>query len=520
MKWLLSKAKIRIRGPVRDTMLEAHLLDENTPDKSLGTLASTHTTLKDHKDGLLNYRKEHGCSHAEVPPEIMIPYGCADVDAAIRLDEVFLPKLKKQGLLPLLKLESRAVKMFVEIENNGFKIDVDRVDELVDHYEGVIAEKEEIVRRIAGEEFNDRSAPQVYKLLYHKWDLPPMGLVKPWEGKTGYDTTEYTLVRLRARHDLSGKQERFLDALLFLRENRKLLSTYIMGMSDYLRTGNFLHPWFRLDGTVTGRLSCTGPNLQQIPREGPIKSLFISRYGKNGLVVQHDLSQAELRFAAHMSGERTLCRMFREGGTDIHLATAAQVLRKPIDQVTPQERKRAKTVNFGILYGTQKWTLAEKMGMTVRAAGRFIEEWKGVFSDWPPYEKAVRKEVLEKGYVVSPFSRRRRLPIIDPSSSQGKEALRQAINSPIQGGVCDLTLHCGWKAWQRVKKEKLDKVHIVAQVHDAWISDCHKSQARAFDEIMKEEFHHSDLSEFGFQMKVPMVLECSAGINWKEVQPW
>jgi DNA polymerase-1 len=519
MKWLREEG-IHIHGPVRDTMLEAHLLDENNRDKSLGSLANTYTSLKDHKEGLETYRKQNKCAHKDVPEEIMIPYGCADVDAALRLDQVFMPKLLKQGLGPLMDLEGEAIKLFVEIESNGCKIDMSIIDGIANHYEKQIRRAEKVILEVAGSDFNDRSPVQIKKIIYDKWDLPPMGLVKPWEKKDGYDTTEYTLDRLVHSRHVDATQKSFLEAILRLRENRKMLSTYVLGLSDHIRPGSYIHSWFRLDGTVTGRLSSRDINLQNIPREGPIKSLFVSRYGADGVVLQCDLSQAELRFAAHVSGEPTLTRLFNRGSSDIHRETAAQVLGKRTVEVTDKERKKAKIVNFGILYGASKYKMAEQMGTSVEIAAQFIERWKARFYGWAPYERNIRKLVIERGYVTSPFGRRRRLPIMDPGSKQGKEALRQAINSPIQGGVCDYTLYCGVRANRARKKQGLRRCHFIAQVHDAWILDCHKSEVADMARIMTEHHQIRELPEFGIKLAVPMVIECQVGPNWKEVKEY
>lgn len=517
LKWLRREG-IVCRGPIRCTLIEAHLLDENLRDKSLDALASQFTSLKSHKDGLKEYRKKHKCSHIEVPPEILIPYGCADADAALRLDKVFYPRIKAEGLKPLLNLEMKALKMFVGIESNGWKIDVPLIDELIDIYEKRIDERVSELTKILGYTINDRSPKQLMELLYVKWKLPPMGVVRPWENKDGYDTTEYTITRLLTLEGLRDSRRAFLEGLLFLRENRKVLSTYLLGLADNLTHKGFVHPNFRLDGTVTGRLSCTDPNFQNIPRLGDIKRLFISRYGSEGLVSQFDLSQAELRFGAHLSGEPTLTKLFIAGGADIHREVAAEVLGKHPSKVTAEERKKAKTVNFGIFYGAQAKKMAETMQCSVKDADKFIKAWFKRFPGWPIYERQVKRSAIENGRVVSPFGRIRHLPIIDPSSVQGAEALRQAVNSPIQGGVCDYTLVGGTQALAKIRRAGLKRTHFVAQVHDAWILDVHKDEVKEVEAIMKETHENPDLSDFGFKMKVPMVIEPAFGPNWKEVK--
>lgn len=518
LKWMYVLG-IRPRGPMRCTLIMAHLLDENQRDKSLPSLASRYTDMKNLKEGLHEYKKKHKVAHVDVPLDILVPYGCADADAALRLDKIFHSRLLLNKQKPLLKLESNAIKMFTEIECNGFKIDVPLISKLIDKWDEMITHKENELASRLGRVINDRSPVQLKDLFYRRWKLPPMGLVKRWENKDGYDTTEYTLNRLLTLSSLSERQRAIISAVLYLRENRKILSTYLLGLQDCLRPGDLIHPSFRLDGTVTGRLSCYNPNLQQIPREGDIKRLFISRYAREGLVCQFDLSQAELRFGAHISRESTLLDLFHRGGVDIHRAVAAQVLHKPASRVTDQERKKAKTVNFGIFYGASAGKMAETMGVSYLEAARFIRDWKNGFPQWAEHERKVKREVIENGYVVSPFNRIRHLPIMDPESKQGKESIRQAINSPIQGGVCDYTLVAGWQARRKIREAKLKRTHFVAQVHDAWILDIHKDEVDEVVSIMKETHEHPDLSDFGLKLKVPMVIEAATGPNWKEVKP-
>lgn len=521
LKWLRVEGIIP-KCKIRDTMIECHLLDENTPDKSLDVLADHFTTLKGHKDGLKEYKKKHKVEHKDVPEKIMVKYGCGDADAAFRLDKYFVPKIKKAGMKPLLDLEMNALKMFVKVEHDGWKIDVPLIDDLTDEYEGLLRNLEKKFMKQIGAEINPRSPKQLMELFYEDWGLPGLGADK--RKNRGYDTTEETLRRIVGTYSIKEEYRNAVNTLLQIRETGTILSRYLLGLSNFIDTNGFIHPSFRLDGTDTGRLSCRDPNFQQVPRQGPIKRLFISRYGRSGRIGQFDLSQAELRLAAHTANERKLLQLFRDGGADIHLSVAAQLLRKPEQEVSSEERKRAKTVNFGILYGAGAWKMSrteiegKPLFKSESQAKEFIHLWKSNFPDWVHYEKEITKQVIETGEVRNLVGRIRHLLIIDPDSDNGRRAIRQAINSPIQGGVSDYTLHCGYQAWRRLRH--LKRVHFVAQVHDAWDIDMHEDHVDEVVKVMKEEFENPDLSRYGIKLRVPMVIDAAIGPNWKEVEKY
>ena len=513
-KWLRSDG-IKVRGKIFDTLIGIHLLNENMLNKSLDVVASQFTEMKDHKDELKEYRKKHKCSFADIPEEITIPYGCADADASLRLKNFFYPGLKKQGLLPLFNLQMRGMRLFSECEYSGWKIDVKLIDELADTYEKKIYN---LNTQMLG--VNVNSPKQLKELLYDKWKLPPKGKPKEWGGEPTFNTAEDTLLRLVALPNLKQSRKEFIERIFELRSLRKLLSTYILGIGDFLVGDNFIHANFKLHGTVTGRASCVDPNLQQVPRTGDIKRLFISRYGKRGRLLQVDVSQGELRIAAHRSKEDTLLSYFRQGNVDIHRKVAARVLRKPEELVTKEERKKAKVVNFGILYGGGKDKMAGEMGCSVPEAEEFLNSWHSEFPNWKEYVKQTEKEVIRKGYVVSDFGRRRRLPEAGYRTPFERAQLRQAVNSPIQGGLFDYTLLCGCDLRDRIKKAGLREVHFLANVHDSWVIDTVEDNIPALKEMIVDVFKNpSTKKNFGFEFKCPMDVEIGvSSTNWLEME--
>ena len=445
----------------------------------------------------------------------MVPYGCGDVDAALRLKNFFEPGLKKQGLMPLFNLQMRGMRLFSECEYSGWKIDVPLIDELADIYEKKINNLQRKLGTI-----NVNSWQQVGSVLYDKWNLPAMGRPKKWGGPLERNTAEETLLKLSSLAGTTDEQRQFITRILRIRELRKLLSTYILGIGDLLRPGDFVHANFKLHGAVTGRSSCVDPNLQNIPRAGDIKRLFISRYGERGRLLQVDVSQGELRIAAHRSKEKTLLSYFRQGNVDIHTKVAARVLRKPESEVTKEERKKAKTVNFGILYGGGDDKMAATMGCSVGEAKEFKAKWNKEFPDWGEYVKQQEREVIRKGYVVSDFGRRRRLPDAGYRTGPQRAELRQAINSPIQGGLFDYTLLCGCDLRDAIKKSGIREAHFLANVHDAWVLDTLDVHVEEIKDMIVRVFTKpSTMKNFGFEFLCPMDVEVGvSSTNWLEME--
>jgi DNA polymerase-1 len=535
LKWLREKADIIWDRKINDTQQNIHLLDENLRSKSLDTTATTFTDLKGHKDEfqklirervkLLKQKKEgiriafskyYRKAFFSIPLRIRKEYGAGDADATGRLRRVFIPKLKEENLYPLHQLMMECTKMYVDIECNGMKIDRDSIPVYEEFYSKKINKIKYRMDKLAGHEMNHRSNPQLKQLIYGKFKCIPHE-VRVGKKRSMYSSSEDAL-NLILQDKLSERVKEYIKLLKDFRKTDKLYGTYVKGMPRFLRDGDLIHANWRLDGTVTGRGSCNNPNLQQIPRNGPIKELFISRYPK-GVLIQVDVSQGELRVGAHVSEEPTLIKLLCKKNSDIHRDVAVMILNKKPNEITEEEGYNAKQVDFAVFYGTGIRTLAQEMkGVSEREAARFYQAWHKTFPYWNKYVHSVHEFVIEHGYVRSIFGRKRRLTILDPTSKLGMSQLRQAVNSPIQGGLSDYNKLCGYNLWRRLKKE-FPLTLIIGEVHDSYMLDSpSEREAMKIASIIRKEFEDVDTSKFGFKFKVPMKIDIKIGYNWRDME--
>lgn len=535
LKWLRVKADIWWTRKINDTIQNLHLVDENFPSKALDAVAPSFTEMKGHKDEFQKlvrknvmqlkekkerireaYAKYYKQAFLAIPEKIRVDYGAGDADAAGRLRRHFRPLLKKEGVWELHKLIMDVEHMYVEMECNGMRIDVDSLPVYEEFYSKQINKLESRLEKYAGYELNPRSPKQLMQLIYGKFKCMPHE-VRMGKKRVRYSTSEASL-DLILQDDITPRVRKFIETLKKHRKSSKLYGTYVAGMPRFLRPGNLLHANWRLDGTKTGRTSCNEPNLQQIPKEGTIKELFISRYPK-GVLLGFDVSQGELRIGAHMSEEKHLMRIFNEGKIDIHTATAAEALGIDPKDVTPDQRFNAKTVNFAILYGTGIKTLAQSMkGVTEKEATSFIRAWHKRFTGWKPYVDSVHQFVIEYGYVRNIFNRKYRIVVLEPQSTEGFAQLRQAVNYPIQGGLGDFNKLAGLCVYRKIKKI-VPAALITGEVHDQYIYDFpNEKAALRCVPIIKEIYENVDTSRFGFKMKVPMKVDVKIGPNWRNME--
>lgn len=538
LKWLNVQSGIKFTGRINDTIQNIHLLDENFPHKGLDVVATSFTELKGHKEEFVKLINKYIKEYKEkkepirvarerlwkkafrtIALPVRVEYGCGDADATGRLRKVFRPKLKDAGLIPLHNLMMDTTKMFVDIECSGIKVNTRLVGELGEQYREKINKLKKTLNKISPIDINPNAPLQLRQLLYGRWNCYPheirMGK-KRVRYSTGKDALELIL-----KDPIGDEIKEYITNLLEYRKIVKLNSVYVEGMPRFLR-GGFVHATWNLTGADTGRSACNNPNLQQIPRTGDIKELFISRYS-NGVLMQVDVSQGELRLAAHVANEPTLIRLFKNTATDIHTAVAAELLGKAERKVKEEERYNAKQINFAVLYGSGAKTTAQEMkGLSVKDAYRFIHQWHKKFPRWKEHVKEVEEFVIANHYVRNIFGRYRRLLILDHQSPEGMTLLRQAVNAPIQGGLADYNRLCGVNTWRRIEREIQSK-HMplfVAEVHDAWLLDIPKELVQPVAQIIKEEFENVDTSKFGFEFKVPMKVEIKVGNNWKEMEKY
>ena len=435
--------------------------------------------------------------------EEWIEYNGGDIDGTFRLYKRFSKALEEQGLIDLMKFEMRNLKVLAYMEINGFQIDRKAYDALKVKYEEEIKLCEISLKRFFGD-INFNSTKQLGEKLYGE-----MGLPITFRSPARAPSCNEAALQLLAKEQSHKKA---IGALLNYRGLEKLYSVYILGLTKngLIKSDGKVHCNYKITGTVTGRLSCADPNLQNIPRDGDIKSMFCSSF-KGGILIQGDYSQAELRLLAHYSCSKSLIRAF-ESGRDIHTEVATRVFRKAYNDITEKERKFTKQVNFGIIYLISDLGLAEKIGCSEREAGRLKINWFKEFPEALEWIKKMKKMVIDQGYTQNIFGRRRRFFGTDPSTSEGRENQRQGVNAPIQGGAGDLTKWVGTEIHYKLKKLGL-KGLLIANVHDAVIIDSPREEAYEIAKILKRIAMNPPI-----KLRVPMIMEVKMGPNWKELK--
>lgn len=416
------------------------------------------------------------------------------------------PKLKKKiedlemtNLLENIEMPLVEVLGFMEYE--GFKADKEVLLQLQEEYDLKIKELEEIIYRIAGEEFNINSPKQLGLILFEKLNLP---VIK--KTKTGYSTNAEVLESLREQHEI-------IDYISAYRQVVKLKSTYVDGLLSLMTKDDRIHSSFNQTITATGRISSTDPNLQNIPVRQEmgrvLRKAFISK--DEYTLVDADYSQIELRILAHMAEEDILIESFSKD-EDIHSRTASEVFSTPLKEVTKEMRSAAKAVNFGIVYGVSDFGLAQNLNIPVKEAKGYIDLY---FSRYPKIKEYMDNTILEaeeKGYVTTLLGRRRYIPEINSKNkilrSLGK---RLAMNTPIQGTAADIIKIAMVKVFKRLKSEGM-KTKLILQVHDELILEAPNDEVEKASLILKEEMESS------LKLKVPMGVDVNVGKSWYETK--
>ena len=504
LEWLW-RYGIHCKAKVFDTLIAKHLLDENCPDKDLKTLARVEEGMQDLSNAeriMAKHRKE------ETKPtwEEWVRYNGGDVDAPFRLFNRYKPLLEKEELSDLMHREMKILKTLVRIETFGFQIDKEIHSRLTVEYEQRIHQQYTNVRKLVGD-INLSSTPQLAELLYENLGLPVLHRTDNKEPSTSEDT----LLELLELSNIEKFKRQVLKEIMSHRKLSKLYNTYLIGIikKNQLAWDNKLHCNFKLAGTKTGRLSCAEPNLQNIPREGDIKEMFISSF-KNGVIIKCDYSQVELRLLAHYANDKRLIRAFKEG-RDIHRETTAKCLHKPYEKVTEEERKIiGKRVNFGIIYQISAGGLGSKIGCTTNKAQSYIDNWFHEFYQSREWMDFKRQEIIKTGRSRSFTGRIRRFYGVDPSTSEGREAIRQGINSPIQGGAGDITKYNMWRLDMKLKKEGF-KSRVICNVHDEIDIDTHPEEVKDVIKLARPL-----LVEPPIPLRVPLEVEIMVGKNWSK----
>ena len=500
---MMRRYGVRPAGAFFDTMV-AHYLLQPEQRHNMDYLAEIYLGYKTiHIEELIGPKGKGQRSMRDVAPEQVYPYAAEDADITLQLKNRLEGELAREGMEPLFyDIEMPLVRVLAEMEICGVRIDTEALRRSSADLGKRLAAIEQEIYELAGTPFNISSARQVGEILFERLKIDE----KARKTKTGqYSTTEEVLEKLRYRHPV-------VDKILTYRGLRKLLSTYIDALPELINpaTGK-IHTSFNQTVTATGRLSSSNPNLQNIPirdDEGrEIRRAFIPEEG--ALFFSADYSQIELRIMAHLSGDPAMTEAF-VSGHDIHAATAAKIYKVGIDEVTKEMRRKAKTANFGIIYGISTFGLAERLNIPRSEAKQLID---GYFETFPRVKQYMEQSIevaREKGYVETLNGRKRMLPDINSHNSVVRGyAERNAINAPIQGSAADIIKIAMVRIFDRFEREGL-QAKMILQVHDELNFTVPLTEIDTVSRIVKEEM------ERAATLRVPLIADTGTGSNWLE----
>lgn len=500
---VLRKYDIILDGPIFDTMI-AHYLLNPEQRHNMDYLAETYLKYRTiHIDELIGPKGKNQKNMAQIDPSQIVDYASEDADITLQLKEIFEKEIDENQLVNLFyNIELPLLKVLCEMEANGVRVDRSALKESSIVLTNKLQEVEKEIIDLAGYEFNINSARQVGEVLFERLKV----IEKAKKTKTGqYTTSEETLEAIKDKHPVISK-------ILEYRGLKKLLSTYIDALPELINpaTGK-IHTSFNQAATATGRLSSTNPNLQNIPirdEDGrEIRRAFIPDDGCTFLSV--DYSQIELRIMAHLSKDPTMIEAFVED-KDIHAATAAKIYKVDISNVSKDMRRKAKTANFGIIYGISVFGLADRLTIPRSEAKELID---GYFATYPGVKKYMDESIQvakSQGYVETIFGRKRFLPDINSKNAIVRGyAERNAINAPIQGSAADIIKVAMVNIAKRFKNEKI-KSKMILQVHDELNFSVFNEELSHVEQVVKEEMENA------IQLLVPLKVDTGIGKNWLE----
>jgi DNA polymerase-1 len=500
---VLANYGITLEGDLWDTMV-AHYLIQPELRHNMDLLAEVYLNYKTiHIDELIGPKGKKQRSMRELTPAEVYEYAAEDADVTLKLKRVLEPKLKEVGADRLFHdIEMPLIPVLADMERNGVCIDTESLAETSKAFTQRMNDIEQQIYALAGEQFNISSPKQVGDILFSKLKI----VEKPKKTKTGqFVTSEEVLQTLKGKHEI-------VEKILDYRGLRKLLSTYIDTLPQLINPKTqHIHTSFNQTVTATGRLSSSDPNLQNIPVRGEdgkeIRKAFIPEPGS--LFFSADYSQIELRVMAHLSGDENMIDAFIQGH-DIHAATAANIYKVGIDEVTSDQRRKAKRANFGIIYGITVFGLAERLEIDRAEARELINGYFETFPKVREYMEQAKETARQKGYVETFFHRRRYLPDINSRNATVRGfAERNAINAPIQGSAADIIKVAMIRIYQRFKEEHL-RSKMILQVHDELNFSVVPEEKGRVEAIVKEEMENA------YHLRVPLVADAGWGANWLE----
>ena len=494
---------ITLQGPMFDTML-AHYILQPELRHNMDYMAEVFLNYQTiHINELIGAKGKNQRSMRDLSPTDIYEYACEDADITLQLKNVLEDKLKESGYEHLFyDIEMPLMPVLAEMEMNGVVINTDSLQDTSRLFTERMMELERSIYEQAGEQFNIASPKQVGDILFGKMKI----VEKPKKTKTGqFVTSEEVLQQLQHKAPI-------VSDILAHRGLKKLLGTYVYALPKLInpKTGH-IHTSFNQAVTATGRLSSSDPNLQNIPVRGEdgkeIRKCFIPEPGC--LFFSADYSQIELRVMAHLSQDAAMLEVFREG-KDLHAATAANIYKKDLKDVTRDERTKSKRANFGIIYGITVFGLAERLDISRDEAKQLIDGFFETFPQVHAYMEKAKESARQKGYAETLFHRRRYLPDITSHNATVRNfAERNAINAPIQGSAADIIKIAMIRIHKRMKDERL-KSKMILQVHDELNFSVYPEERERVEKIVLEEMQGA------YPLLVPLVADCGWGENWLE----
>ena len=500
---VLANYGVELAGPMFDTMI-AHYLIQPELRHNMDYMAEVYLNYKTiHIDELIGPKGKNQRSMRDLAPAEVYEYAAEDADITLKLKNVLEPKLKEAGVEDLFwKIEMPLVPVLATMEMNGVCIDTQSLKETSKVFTERMLQLEQRIYQLAGEKFNIASPKQVGDILFGKMKI----VEKPKKTKTGqYVTSEEVLQQLKGKNQI-------IEYILAHRGLKKLLGTYVDALPKLInpRTGH-IHTSFNQTITATGRLSSSDPNLQNIPVRGEdgkeIRKAFIAEPGC--LFFSADYSQIELRVMAHLSGDENMIRVFREG-KDLHAATAANIYKKNIADVTRDERTKSKRANFGIIYGITVFGLAERLDISRDESKLLIDGFFHTFPQVHDYMEESKEKARHQGYAETVFHRRRYLPDINSRNATVRNfAERNAINAPIQGSAADIIKVAMIRIHRRFREEGI-RSKMILQVHDELNFSVYPDEKDKVENIVIEEMQNA------YPLSVPLIADAGFGKDWLE----
>lgn len=501
---LLKQYGISLNGIVFDLAIALYLIEPTRKSYEISDIAYEYLNERILSEEDLLGKGKKRVSFDEVDKEKLIEYGYCLCDTVRKTKDTFIEKLKEYNIEKLYeKIELPLIEVLADMEFQGFMVDKEMLNVIGKVLDEKINKLTTEIFGEAGEIFNINSPKQLGVILFDKLGLPPIK-----KTKTGYSTNAEVLEKLYNKHNIIPK-------IIEYRQMVKLKSTYVDGLIGVINDQTHkIHSSFNQTITVTGRISSTEPNLQNIPikmdigRE--IRKVFIPK-NEEYLLLDADYSQIELRVLAHISKDTNLIEAFHKE-QDIHTSTASKVFNVPIDEVTSLERSRAKAVNFGIVYGISDYGLSENLHITKKEAQKYIDEYFSKYEGVKKYMDEIVVEGKEKGYVTTIFNRRRYIPELKVKNFNVRSfGERTAMNTPIQGSAADIIKIAMIKVYDALKNRNL-KSKLILQVHDELIIEVHKDELKEVQEILKTQMENA------VNLDVMLKVDMNVGNSWYETK--